>query len=78
MRRLTLSAVVLALIGSNASAATVERKIGYEIGGKAFEGVLIYDDGVTAKRPASQTYSVLATHPRTPRQSLAPVRWNVD
>ena len=52
MRRLILTVAVLALIGSNVSAATVERKVGYEIDGKAFEGVLIYDDGVTAKRPA--------------------------
>jgi hypothetical protein len=52
MRRFILTGAVLALIGSNASAAMVERKIGYEVSGKAFEGVLIYDDGVTAKRPA--------------------------
>jgi dienelactone hydrolase len=34
------------------AAAIVERKIGYEIGGKAFEGVLVYDDVITAMRPA--------------------------
>jgi dienelactone hydrolase len=52
MRRLILTCAVLALIGGNASAGMVERKIGYEIDGKAFQGVLVYDDGVTTKRPA--------------------------
>jgi len=52
MRRLILTCAVLALIGGNASAGMVERKIGYEIDGKAFQGVLVYDDGATTKRPA--------------------------
>jgi dienelactone hydrolase len=52
MRRLILTSATLAVISTTASAAMVERKIGYEIGGKAFEGVLVYDDSVTAKRPA--------------------------
>jgi dienelactone hydrolase len=52
MRSFVLAAVALALIGSHASAEMVERKIGYEIGGKAFEGVLVYDGAITAKRPA--------------------------
>jgi dienelactone hydrolase len=52
MRRFILTGVGLALISGSASAAMVERKIGYEVGGKAFEGVLVYDDSVTTKRPA--------------------------
>ena len=52
MRRFILTSAALALISTSASAAMVDRKIGYEIGGKAFEGVLVYDDSVTAKRPA--------------------------
>ena len=52
MRRFILICLGSALISSSASAAMVERKIGYEVGGKAFEGVLVYDDSVTTKRPA--------------------------
>ncbi len=29
-----------------------EKKVPYEYGGRQFEGMLVYDDGVTAKRPA--------------------------
>jgi dienelactone hydrolase len=47
-----IALAALALFGGSASAATVERKIGYEIGGKQFEGVLVYDDSVAGKRPA--------------------------
>lgn len=52
MRRFILMSAALALVSAGASAATVERKVGYEIAGKAFAGVLVYDDSVTAKRPA--------------------------
>src|SRR5579864_3696655 len=52
MLRLILTFVVLALIGRSASAEMVERKVGYDIDGKKFEGVLVYDDSVKAKRPA--------------------------
>jgi dienelactone hydrolase len=52
MLRLILTFAVLLLIGRSASADMVERKIGYDIDGKKFEGVLVYDDSVKAKRPA--------------------------
>jgi dienelactone hydrolase len=52
MRRFIFTSVVLALVSGSASAAMVERRIGYEVGGKAFEGVLVYDDSVKTKRPA--------------------------
>lgn len=52
MRRFILASMALALISSSASAAMVERRIGYEVDGKAFAGVLVYDDSVTTKRPA--------------------------
>src|ERR1700720_1266883 len=52
MHRLILALAALALAASSAAAAMVERKIGYDIDGKAFEGVLVYDDAVKAKRPA--------------------------
>jgi dienelactone hydrolase len=52
MHRFILAGVALALFGGSASAAMVERKIGYEVDGKAFQGVLVYDDGVKTKRPA--------------------------
>jgi dienelactone hydrolase len=29
-----------------------ERKVSYQVGGRQFEGMLVYDDAVTAKRPA--------------------------
>jgi dienelactone hydrolase len=51
MRHFILASAALMLISSSASATMVERKIGYEIGGKAFEGVLVYDDSVKMKRP---------------------------
>jgi dienelactone hydrolase len=52
MRHFFLATVALLLISSRASAAIVEHKIDYEIGGKAFQGVLVYDDSVKVKRPA--------------------------
>jgi dienelactone hydrolase len=52
MRRVIMAAAVTMFIVSSASAAIVERKIGYEIGGKSFEGILVYDDSVNGKRPA--------------------------
>ena len=52
MLRFIFAGVAFALISGSASAAMVERKIGYEVGGKAFEGVLVYDDSVKTKRPA--------------------------
>ncbi len=52
MRRLVFVFAVVTLFGHGAFAGMVERKIGYEIDGKKFEGVLVYDDSVRAKRPA--------------------------
>jgi dienelactone hydrolase len=40
------------LAASAASAGMVNKKIAYNIGGQKFEGVLVYDDSVSAKRPA--------------------------
>jgi dienelactone hydrolase len=65
MRHLIFTSMVLALIGGSASAAMIERRVGYEIDGKAFEGVLVYDDSVTAKRPAvlmEPDWSGVSTH----------------
>lgn len=52
MRRLSLAIIVLTLIAGGASAKMVERKVGYEVDGKKFEGVLVYDDSIKKKRPA--------------------------
>lgn len=42
---------VAALVSASASAELVEKKLAYEIDGKPFEGVLVYDNSVLAKRP---------------------------
>jgi dienelactone hydrolase len=52
MQRFILAIAILALMGSAASAKLVERKIGYEVDGKQFQGVLVYDDSVKKKLPA--------------------------
>jgi dienelactone hydrolase len=52
MHRLILTIVAASLAAGSASAAVVERKIAYEINGKGFEGMLVYDDSINAKRPA--------------------------
>jgi dienelactone hydrolase len=52
MKRLMLAVTALAFIAGSASAAMVERKVGWEIDGKKFEGALVYDDSVKGKRPA--------------------------
>jgi dienelactone hydrolase len=52
MRRIMLAVAALTLIGRGAAAEMVEHKIGYEIDGRKFESVLVYDDAVSGKRPA--------------------------
>jgi dienelactone hydrolase len=52
MGRWALGFAAAALMSAPAGAAMVEKKIGYEIDGKKFEGVLVYDDSVKARRPA--------------------------
>ena len=52
MRRLLLGLAAAALMSAPATAAMVEKKIGYEVDGKKFEGVLVYDDAGKGKRPA--------------------------
>ena len=52
MRRLVFAFAVLTFVARGAAAEMVERKVGYDIDGKKFEGVLVYDDSVKAKRPA--------------------------
>jgi dienelactone hydrolase len=52
MRGLVLGIAALALASGPVAAKMVEQKVAYEVDGKKFEGVLIYDDGVKAKRPA--------------------------
>src|SRR6202035_2669788 len=32
--------------------AMIEKKVPYQVDGRQFEGVIVYDDGVTTKRPA--------------------------
>jgi dienelactone hydrolase len=39
-------------LSAPAGAAMVEKKIGYEIDGKKYEGVLVYDESVKKRRPA--------------------------
>jgi dienelactone hydrolase len=43
---------IAALLALPASAAMVERKIAYSFDGTEFEGVLVYDDAVSGRRPA--------------------------
>ncbi len=52
MRGLVLGLAAAALIAGPAAAKMVEQKVPYEIDGKKFQGVLVYDDAVKAKRPA--------------------------
>ncbi len=52
MRRFALCLVTGLVLGGPASAAMVTEKIPYTLDGTAFEGVLVYDDSVTGKRPA--------------------------
>ncbi|MBI2089135.1 MAG: lipoprotein, partial [Deltaproteobacteria bacterium] len=46
MRKIILGIVAAALLSSPAAAKMVEQRIGYEIDGKKFEGMLVYDDSV--------------------------------
>ena len=53
--RMTSKALALAataFLAMPASAAMVEKKIPYSLNGTDFEGVLVYDDAVSGKRPA--------------------------
>ena len=43
---------VMALSASVVSAGMVNKNVSYDIGGKNFQGSLVYDDSVSAKRPA--------------------------
>jgi dienelactone hydrolase len=52
MRNLVLGAAAAALLAMPAAATPVEKRIAYEVDGKKFEGVLVYDDSVKRKRPA--------------------------
>jgi dienelactone hydrolase len=52
MRKLLLGIVAAALASTPAFAGMVTEKVGYELDGTTFEGILVYDDGVQAKRPA--------------------------
>lgn len=52
MRKIILGIAAAALLSSPAAAKMVEQRIGYEIDGKKFEGMLVYDDSVKTKRPA--------------------------
>lgn len=51
MQKKTLAPLLCATLGGMAEAAVVAKPIPYEIDGEAFEGVLIYDDSVSAPRP---------------------------
>ena len=52
MRELILGIVAAALLSSSAAAKIVEQRISYEIDGKKFESMPVYDDSVKTKRPA--------------------------
>jgi len=52
MRVFFAGLVASVLMSGAANAAMVTTKIAYRDGGTAFEGVLVYDDSVTARRPA--------------------------
>ncbi len=43
---------VVALMGGPADAGMVTEKISYALGGTNFEGILVYDDSIQARRPA--------------------------
>lgn len=52
MRNLILGLAFGLLMSSTAVAKMVEEKITYELKGTSFEGVLVYDESVKAKRPS--------------------------
>jgi len=52
MRGLLLGLTACAWAAASANAAMVTEKISYAHGGTSFEGILVYDDSVNAKRPA--------------------------
>lgn len=52
MQKIIIGAMALAMVSSAATAGMVTKKLSYTYGGKNFEGVLVYDDSVQAKRPA--------------------------
>lgn len=52
MRGLLLGLAACAWAGASANAAMVTEKIPYAYGGTKFEGILVYDDSVKARRPA--------------------------
>lgn len=64
MHRFILAGVALALISGSASAAMVERKTGYEVGGKAFESALVYDDSVRTRCRASNGNGLVGRQPK--------------
>ena len=50
--RLVVGAILLAAAGAPAQAKMVADKVDYTIDGAKFQGMLVYDDAVMAKRPA--------------------------
>jgi dienelactone hydrolase len=52
MRAIVLGLAAVAVSGGFAAAEVVDQKVVYDIDGKKFEGVIVYDDAVKAKRPA--------------------------
>ncbi len=52
MRKFVLGMAFGMLLGGPALAGMTEKRISYSLGGTDFQGVLVYDDSVKAKRPA--------------------------
>ena len=52
MHGTVLAIAAAVLLSSPAAVKMIEQRIGYEIDGKKFEGMLVYDDSVKTKRPA--------------------------
>ena len=52
MKALAVGIAAAALLSAPAGATMIEKKVGYEVDGKKFEGVLVYDDSVKSRRPA--------------------------
>jgi dienelactone hydrolase len=52
MQRIMIGALALAMVSGPATAGMVTKKLSYTHDGKNFEGILVYDDSVQAKRPA--------------------------
>ncbi len=52
MKGIVLGMAMAALIAGPAAAKMVEEKVPYEVDGKKFQGVLVYNDAVKTKRPA--------------------------